>query len=134
MMIFLPFIGNQVKVQRNDGYNDTFSFQAPADLPGYNTAIVGISTITQGQIGISSCLIGGFGYYGTLQAADFAVVTSVSEFNAAAGSTAKIIYNSSNGDLYYNADGATAGLGNGSQFAVVQGTPALNTADFQVQW
>jgi serralysin len=76
----------------------------------------------------------GFGYYGTLQATDFAVVTSVSEFNAAAGSTAKIIYNSSNGDLYYNADGATAGLGNGSQFAVVQGIPALTVNDFQVQW
>jgi hypothetical protein len=89
MMISLPFIGNQVKVQRNDGYNDTFSFQGPADLPGYNTATVGISTITQGQdqIGISSCLMVGFGYYGTLQAADFAVVTSVSEFNAAAGSS-----------------------------------------------
>jgi hypothetical protein len=59
MMISLPFIGNQVKVQRNDGYNDTFSFQAPADLPGYNTATVGISTITdftqgQDQIGIST--------------------------------------------------------------------------------
>jgi hypothetical protein len=79
----------------------------------------------------------GFGYYGTLQAAEAnheAVVTSVSEFNAAAGSTAKIIYNSSNGDLYYNADGATAGLGNGSQFAVVQGKPALTVNDFQVQW
>jgi Ca2+-binding RTX toxin-like protein len=92
MMISLPFIGNQVKVQRNDGYNDTFSFQVPADLPGYNTATVGISTITdftqgQDQIGISSCLIGGFGYYSTLQAADEAVVTSVSEFNAAAGSS-----------------------------------------------
>jgi hypothetical protein len=84
MMISLPFIGNQVKVQRNDGYNDTFSFQAPAGLPGYNAATVGTSTIT--------------------------------DFNTAASGTAKIIYNSSNGNIFYNANGAEAGIGNHPHF------------------
>jgi Ca2+-binding RTX toxin-like protein len=101
------------------------------------TAVVGTTTdFTQGQdtIGISSCLIGGFGYYGTLQAADFASVSNEADFNTAASGTAKIIYNSSNGNIFYNAKVAEAGLGNGSQFATAQGAPALTTADFQVQW
>jgi hypothetical protein len=39
--------------------HDTFSFQAPAGLPGYDAAVVGTSTITDftrgsDQIGISS--------------------------------------------------------------------------------
>jgi Ca2+-binding RTX toxin-like protein len=119
--------------------NDVFSFQAPYGQPGYDAAVVGTSTITDftrgsDQIGISSCLIGGFGYYGTLQAADFASVSNEAEYNDAICGTAKIIYNSSNGNLFYNANGAEAGLGKGSQFATVQGAPALSTSDFQVQW
>jgi Ca2+-binding RTX toxin-like protein len=119
--------------------NDVFSFQAPAGLLGYDAAVVGTSTITDfasgsDQIGISACLIGGFGYYGALQAADFASVSNEAEYNDAICGNAKIIYNSSNGNLFYNANGADAGLGNGSQFATVQGAPALTTSDFQVQW
>jgi Ca2+-binding RTX toxin-like protein len=119
--------------------NDNFSFQSAAGLTGHNTAVVGTFTITdftkgQDTIGISSCLIGGFGYYGTIQSADFASVSNEAEFNQAACSTAKIIYNSSNGSIFFNANGTEAGLGNGSKFATVQGAPALNTSDFQVQW
>jgi hypothetical protein len=82
----------------------------------------------------------GFCYYGTLQSADFAsvylitVISNEAEFNTAACGAAKIIYNSSNDNIFYNANGADAGLGNGSQFATVQGSPALTTSDFQVQW
>jgi Ca2+-binding RTX toxin-like protein len=118
--------------------NDVFSFQSPAGHVGYDAAVIGTSTITDfasgsDTISISSCLIGGFGYYGVLQAADFASVSNEAEFNTAASSDAKIIYNSSNGSLFFNANGATAGLGNGSQFATVQGAPALSINDFQVE-
>jgi Ca2+-binding RTX toxin-like protein len=119
--------------------NDMFNFEAPYGQPGYNAATVGTATITDfasgsDHIGLSSCLFGGFGYYGTLQASDFAIVSNEAQYNAAACGSAKIIYNSSNGNLFFNANGAEAGLGNGSQFATVQGTPALSTSDFQVQW
>jgi serralysin len=55
-------------------------------------------------------------------------------YNAAACGSAKIIYNSSNGSIFYNAKVAEAGLGQGSQFATAQGAPALTVKDFQVQW
>jgi hypothetical protein len=65
---------------------------------------------------------------------DFASVSNEADFNAAACGTAKIIYNSSNGSIFYNAKVAEAGLGKGSQFATAQGAPALTVNDFQVQW
>lgn len=47
-------------------------------------------------------------------AGEFAILTS----NAAAEtSSAYIVYNSSNGNLFYNQNGTVAGLGNGAQFA-----------------
>jgi Ca2+-binding RTX toxin-like protein len=61
---------------------------------------------------------------------DFATVTD----DAAAGiSDAKIVYNTSNGKLFYNQDGSTAGYGAGGQFAVLtNGTPSLTANDFKV--
>ncbi len=119
--------------------NDVFSFEAPYNQPGYNAAVVGNSTITDftsgsDVIGLSTCLFGGFGYYGTIQSADFAIVKNETEYSAAACGSAKIIYNSTSGNLYFNANGEEAGLGAGSQFATVQGAPALTAKDFQVQW
>ena len=67
---------------------------------------------------------------GSLRNSDFAVVTS----NALARtSTAEIVYNSSNGNLYYNQNNAAAGFGNGGLFALLNGSPDdLVAADFQV--
>jgi Ca2+-binding RTX toxin-like protein len=61
---------------------------------------------------------------------DFATVTD----DVAAGiSDAKIVYNTSNGKLFYNQDGNTAGYGSGGQFAVLtNGTPSLTANDFKV--
>jgi Ca2+-binding RTX toxin-like protein len=118
---------------------DVFSFEAPYGQPGYNAAVVGTATITDftsgsDTIGLSTCLFGGFGYYGTIQSTDFAIVKNETEYNAAACGSAKIIYNSANGNVFFNENGAEAGLGKGSQFATIQGAPALTTSDFQVQW
>jgi Ca2+-binding RTX toxin-like protein len=64
-----------------------------------------------------------------LQLADFAVVTSDA---AAATSGAIITYNSSNGHLFYNQNGASAGLGTGAQFATLENKAAINAGSFVV--
>jgi Ca2+-binding RTX toxin-like protein len=67
-----------------------------------------------------------------LSAAEFATVATDA---AAGGSTARIVYNSVNGRLFYNPDGSVGGLAGGGQFAqlnsVVGG--ALARTDFFVQ-
>ncbi|MDJ0744503.1 MAG: DVUA0089 family protein [Xenococcaceae cyanobacterium MO_167.B27] len=67
---------------------------------------------------------------GPLRNSDFEVVTS----NALAkGSSAEIVYNSSNGNLYYNENNAAAGFGNGGLFAKLIGSPDdLSARDFVV--
>jgi Ca2+-binding RTX toxin-like protein len=48
-------------------------------------------------------------------------------------STALIVYNSITGDLFYNQNGSAAGFGNGGQFGLVTGAPALTALDFLIQ-
>ncbi len=61
---------------------------------------------------------------------DFEIVTS----NALVrGSSAEIVYNSSNGNLFYNENNEAAGLGRGGLFARLVGSPDnLSARDFQV--
>lgn len=63
-------------------------------------------------------------------AADFAVVATDA---AAAASGAYITYNQTTGVLFYNQNGAAAGLGTGSPFAALTGTPALAAGAFIIQ-
>ncbi|MEL6816695.1 MAG: calcium-binding protein, partial [Cyanobacteria bacterium J06598_3] len=67
---------------------------------------------------------------GGLSASEFAVVDSAEE---AALSDALIVYGASTGQLYYNANGAEAGFGNGAQFATIEGAPTLDANSFAVQ-
>ncbi len=67
---------------------------------------------------------------GRLRNADFAVVTSNS---LADNSSAEIVYNSSNGNLYYNENNAVPGFGSGGLFAQLIGSPNdLSATDFQI--
>lgn len=52
----------------------------------------------------------------TLSSAEFSVVTSDT---SAAGSTARIVFNSGNGKLFYNPNGSSSGFGTGAQFALL---------------
>lgn len=63
-------------------------------------------------------------------AAEFASVTSDA---AAATSSALVVYNRSNGQLFYNQNGAAAGFGTGAQLAALSGNPALTVSDFIIQ-
>ncbi len=57
----------------------------------------------------------------------------VSKNSLAGSSSAEIVYNSNNGNLYYNPNNASAGFGNGGLFAKLIGSPNdLSNGDFQV--
>jgi Ca2+-binding RTX toxin-like protein len=60
---------------------------------------------------------------------DFAVVTNGT---AARSSQAFIVYDSVNGDLYYNQNGSSSGLGSGALFATLVNHPSLSASDFRI--
>jgi Ca2+-binding RTX toxin-like protein len=60
-------------------------------------------------------------------ASNFAIVTDDA---SAATNTAAIVYNTSNGSLFYNTNGSDVGFGNGGQFASFFGQPILSLQDF----
>lgn len=51
----------------------------------------------------------------------------------AANSVGEIVYNSSNGRLFYNPNGATAGFGQGGLFATLTNIPVLSSSDFIIR-
>ncbi|NEP38958.1 MAG: calcium-binding protein, partial [Okeania sp. SIO2H7] len=61
---------------------------------------------------------------------EFATVESNGD---AASSEAIIVYNSSNGALFYNANGSDSGFGDGSQFATLTGTPNVSAENFVIR-
>ena len=60
-------------------------------------------------------------------ASELATVTNNQE---AASSEAVIVYNSENGNLFYNPNGSETGFGDGGQFATLTNTPELEAEDF----
>ncbi|MBD2535526.1 calcium-binding protein [Nostoc flagelliforme FACHB-838] len=48
-------------------------------------------------------------------------------------STAKIVYDAVNGQLFYNQNGSVAGFGSGGLFATLTGAPTLTASDFVLQ-
>jgi hypothetical protein len=71
---------------------------------------------------------------GNLLATEFATInTTTNELTLAGASTAKIVYNAGTGNLFYNQNLATSGLGTGGLFASLTGTPNLGINDFLIQ-
>jgi len=66
---------------------------------------------------------------GFSKAGDFAVVGDDAQV---ATSSARIVYAAGSGSLYYNQNGATAGLGSGAEFATIVRDPALAPSDFAI--
>jgi hypothetical protein len=52
---------------------------------------------------------------------------------AAATSQAMIVYNTANGNLFYNQNGSQSGFGSGALFANLDGIPALSVTDFSIE-
>ncbi|NER06157.1 MAG: calcium-binding protein, partial [Okeania sp. SIO3C4] len=51
----------------------------------------------------------------------------------AASSEAIVVYNSTNGALFYNANGSDGGFGDGGQFATLTGSPTISAEDFVIR-
>jgi Ca2+-binding RTX toxin-like protein len=68
---------------------------------------------------------------GGLSVSEFAIVADEA---AAATSNAFIVYNSTDGAIYYNANGAADGFGSGAKFAIHNGfaTDSLIASDFTI--
>lgn len=63
-------------------------------------------------------------------AGEFRKVTSDTAVGSSPG---EVVYNTTNGKLFYNPDGATAGLTNGGLFAILTNTPNLQASDFLIR-
>jgi serralysin len=108
--------------------NDRFVF---GDETPFNPASLGadrINDFTPGEdsIGLNKAT---FNLSKQNFASNFATVT---DDVSAETSAAAIVYNTSNGKLFYNTNGSSAGLGEGTQFATLFGQPALSAQDFGI--
>ncbi len=101
----------------------------------FNTSAFGVDTITDltsgsDQIALSktsfAAIASAIG--GNLQTSEFALIN---DDNLAGSSSAKIIYNPATGNLFYNQNGVTDGLGSGGLFATLNGN--LNANDVLIQ-
>lgn len=63
-------------------------------------------------------------------ASDFAIVSTAT---AVAASAARVVYDASNGELFYNQNGSATGLGTGARFATLLDAPLISAANFVVQ-
>ncbi|MBN3949127.1 MAG: FG-GAP repeat protein [Nostoc sp. NMS7] len=122
--------------------NDTLVGDAGADRFLYNTnaafdgSAIGVDTISD----FNSCqgdkiildkttfkAITSTPGTGFSNASDFKITTSTW------ASTAKIVYDAVNGQLFYNQNGSAAGFGSGGLFATLTGVPTLTASDFVLQ-
>jgi hypothetical protein len=62
---------------------------------------------------------------------EFAIVTTDAD---AATSTADIVYNSVNGNLFYNSNGSDSSFGTGALFVTLVCAPSLVATDFYINY
>ncbi len=125
--------GNDILLE-SDG-NDRFLFDSDV---AFAAADFGIDTLNDLTTGIDKIVIDTTSFTaltsvagnGFSVASEFAVVGSDA---AAETSDAFITYNSTNGNLFYNQNGAAAGFGTGAQFATLLNSVALSATDFVIQ-
>jgi Ca2+-binding RTX toxin-like protein len=114
--------------------NDNFLYDTNA---AFTASVVGLDTIFSFSAGdriildktTFTAIVSSVGT-GFSVASDFGLVNT---FAAVATSTACIVYNTSNGGLFYNQNGSANGLGTGAQFATLLGAPLISAANFVVQ-
>lgn len=131
--------GNGNDVLYGGSGNDSLTGNAGRDQFFYNTnapfttASVGVDVINDFSSGIDKIVLDTttFASISGLSIADgeFRVISS----GNGATNAADIIYNSTNGNLYYNPNGSAAGFGSGGQFITLGGSPVLSAGDFIIQ-
>jgi hypothetical protein len=121
---------------------DTFAFGLGRDILDSTgnpfsspSGAIGVDTITNFTVGTDKIQLSKsyFSLFAsptgnTLSASNFSTVTTDA---AAAMSSSGIVYNGSNGKLFYNVDGSAIGFGaSGGQFAQLTAGLSLTAADF----
>jgi trimeric autotransporter adhesin len=124
--------GDDLDTLIGDGGNDTLTGGAGADTFKYNTDFA----FSTGNFGMDVFTDFTTGDKIELGTNTFTALTSGISFGLADSDTAAaikdelIVYNSTNGHLFYNQNGKTAGFGTGAQFATLTGNPTLGAGDF----
>lgn len=113
--------------------SDRFSFASPT---AFSTDTLGTDRITDFVSGTDQIALGKSTFTAlatptgaSLRPEEFAVVDSEA---AIATATALMVYHSSSGGLFYNANGAAPGLGTGGLFAILPNRPNLSASDLTV--
>ncbi|NJR63767.1 MAG: hypothetical protein HC769_36370 [Cyanobacteria bacterium CRU_2_1] len=112
------------------GGNDTLTGGVGADgfaFGGAPFSSIGIDTITDFNAG--DRIILDQTTFGPIAGADIQIVADDA---AAALSAGLITYSQGTGNLFFNQNGAEAGLGTGDQFATLTGAPTLVAQDFTI--
>ncbi|MBN3892580.1 MAG: hemolysin [Nostoc sp. JL31] len=117
------------------GNNDFFFYNTNA---AFTSAAIGIDRITDFVKGSDKIILDKTTFAALLCRAGngFSIVNEfavVSSNTGAAISSAKIVYNQSSGELFYNQNGISAGFGTGSEFANLTGNISLTASDFVIQ-
>jgi Ca2+-binding RTX toxin-like protein len=122
--------------------NDTFVFDSTSFLASVISGVdtIGDFTVDRDKIQLSKAAFSALNTLGTTLTdynpstltGDFSVVTNATEQSAAESTTAKIIYNSQTGGLFYNANSTANGFGSGGQFAQLDAGLSLNKNDFNL--
>ena len=125
--------GNDLLIGGNG--DDRFLFDSGTAFHSY---AFGIDTINDFTLGIDTIVLDKTSFTaltsiagnGFSVASEFAVVGSDAE---AATSSALIVYDSTNGNLFYNQNGTADGFGTGAQFATLTDSPLISGSDFVIQ-
>jgi len=127
-------VGNDIL--NGGGGRDRFIFHSNKE---FAEASLGIDTITDFHHGKTDLILLDKTVFASLESEQGRGFSIIAEFGtvasdkAAATSDAYIVYNSNNGNLFYNANGNKAGFGGGGQFAILEGAPEVDANDFVIQ-
>jgi serralysin len=109
--------------------NDIFMF---GDCTPFSSAALGVDRINDFVVDEDSISLSK-ATFGNLSDDFSSVFGNVTDDVAAETSAASIVYNTSNGKLFYNTNGLETGFGDGGQFAKVFGKPTLSAEDFTIK-
>ncbi|RCJ35587.1 hypothetical protein A6769_18210 [Nostoc punctiforme NIES-2108] len=132
--------GNDTLVGGRD--NDVLIGGVGADFFVYNSnveftsTVVGVDAIADFNSSEGDKIVLDKTTFGALASAAGTGFSNLNDFqitNLAGTSTAKIVYDPVNEQLFYNQNGSVAGFGSGGLFAALTGAPTLTASDFVLQ-
>ncbi|MEH2072114.1 MAG: Ig-like domain-containing protein [Nostoc sp.] len=112
---------------------DFFLYNSDAN---FTNAVVGIDAIADFNSSEADKIVLDKTTFSAITSAAGTGFSNTSDFQISSNagiSTAKIVYDSVSGELFYNQNGSAAGYGSGGLFATLTGAPTLTGSDFIVQ-